>query len=150
MEERGPRRGAPRDPSLDQGAKKTLTKEPKALAKKDFTKGSNALAKKPRRPSPRDPRPWPRSQEGLHQGIQGLGQGAKKTFTKGSKALAKEQRRHSQRDTKPWQRHKEHLHLGIKALAKEPRRISPRVPRSQEDFLQGFQGAKKTFTVRLG
>ena len=66
-----------------------------------------------RRPSPRVPRLWPRSQEDLHQGIQGLGQGGlrqgiqglgegiKKTFIKGSKALAKEPGRPSPRDPRP-------------------------------------------------
>ena len=51
------------------------------------------LAKGPRKPSPRDPRPWPSSQGNRHQGIQALGKGAKNTFTKESKALAKEPRR---------------------------------------------------------
>ena len=45
-------------------------------AKVAFTKGSRKpLAKEPIRPSSRFTRAWPGSQEVLHQGIQGLGQG---------------------------------------------------------------------------
>ena len=115
------------------------------------------MVKEPRRPSPRDPKPWPRSQEDLHQWIQGLGQGAKKTFTKGSKALVKDARRPSSRNSKPWPRRPSprdprpwprsqgSLHQGIKealgkgankafikvykGLAREPRSSSPRNPR---------------------
>ena len=118
----------------------------------DVSKGSKeifmkAFVKEPKRPS---------------SSIQGLDQGAKKIFTKGSVALAKKTfakvsktldnkpRRPLSMDPRLLSRSQEDLHQGSKALAKEPRRISPRVPRSQEDFLQGFQGAKKTFTVRLG
>ena len=123
-----------------------------------------------KKPSPRDPRPWPRSQEYLHQGIQSLGQGTKKAFTKEFNALVKEPRRSSPRDAKRWPRSHEGLHQGIqslgqgamkaftkgsKDLAKEPRFPSPRdprpFPRSQEGLHHGSQegldqGAKKVFT----
>ena len=82
-----------------------IDKEGKGLEKKvtkenQRAKGSKKpLAKKPSRLSQRDPIPWPRSQEGLHQGIKEvLGQGAKKAFNKRSKALAKEPRRPSPKD----------------------------------------------------
>ena len=77
--------------------------------------GGKDLTKKPRRPSPRDPRPWPRSQEGLHQG-------AKKAFTKGSKALAKKQEDLHQGIQGLSQGTKKTFTKGYKALAKEPRR----------------------------
>ena len=57
MEERDSRRPPPRTQVSGQGAKKTVTK------------GFKALTKEPRRPSQRVPRPWPRRQEDLHQGI---------------------------------------------------------------------------------